>query len=191
MGSYFLNLAQDFPSLIQPIYVVPLPIPDALIVSPKIEENIVCLYNILYYGNQEKLIQIPGGPLRRCILSTLEGYRPEELHGVLTTLWTEKGDAPFYSKVMESELYQESFTQHLEEDRVFHKQKLLLEMYKARVAELHSITNRFYEKKIEQALRLRQQFPDPVDLYKTTNSSIRKAIEAQHNEELIKILRGE
>ena len=36
-----------------------------------------------------------------------------------------------------------------------------------------------------------QLFSDPLDLYKTKNSSIRKTIEAQHNEELRKIIRGE
>jgi len=168
-----------------------LPIPDAFIVSPKMEENIVCLYKTFYYGNEDKLLHIPGDSLTRCILFTLQGYRPEELDGVFTTLWTEQGDAPFYSKVMESELYQESFNQYLEEERTFHKQLLELERYKARVAELNSIRERFHEKEMEQALRLRQLFPDPIDLYKTKNYSIRKAIEAQHNEELRKILRGE
>ena len=189
VGSYFLNLAQDFSSLIQPMSV--LPIPDAFNVSPKMEENLIYIYKTFDYGNEDRLMHIPGGSLTRCILFTLQGYRPEELDGVFTTLWTERGDAPFYSKVMESELYQESFNQHLEKERAFHKQLLELERYKAREAELNSIMERFHEKKMEQALRLRQPFPDPIDLYTTQNSSIRKAIEAQQNEELRKILRGE
>lgn len=103
---------------------------------------------------------MPGGSLTRCILFTLQSYRPEELDGVFTTLWTEQGDAPFYSKVMESELYQESFNQYLEEERTSHKQLLEFERRKARVAERTSISKRLHEKKMEQALRLRQLFQD-------------------------------
>lgn len=60
------------------------------------------LYGTIFYGMEDELMHIPMDSLHRCIQNTLSNYRPEELDGILTTLWREERGAPFYSKVMEN-----------------------------------------------------------------------------------------